>query len=147
VLDRAWICARIPHQGRMCLLDSVTAWSDDAIACRAGSHRDPDNPLREAGRLGAAAGIEYGAQTMAVHGALLAGVEGKPPIGYLASVRGVTLHVPRLDDLEGELEISAQRLSGDASMILYTFAIDHRGRRLLDGRAAVMLEARAGRAP
>jgi predicted hotdog family 3-hydroxylacyl-ACP dehydratase len=131
----------------MCLLDAVTAWSDAAIACRAGSHRDPDNPLRDAGRLGAAAGIEYGAQAMAVHGALLAGVEGKPPIGYLASVRGVSLHVTRLDDLEGELEVSARRLSGDASMILYAFAIDHRGRRLLDGRAAVMLEARAGRAP
>ena len=146
MLDRAWICARIPHHGRMCLLDAVTAWSDATIACRAVSHRDPANPLREAGQLGAAAGIEYGAQAMAVHGALLAGVEGKPSHGYLASVRGVTLHVPRLDDLEGELEIGAQRLSGDASMILYAFAIDHRGQRLLDGRAAVMLEAREGRA-
>jgi predicted hotdog family 3-hydroxylacyl-ACP dehydratase len=78
-----------------------------------------------------------------VHGTLLAGVEAKPAHGYLASVRGVTLHVPRLDDLEGDLEIAAQRLSGDASMALYAFAVDHRGRRLLEGRAAVMLDAQA----
>lgn len=145
MLERAWICQRIPHRGRMCLLDAVTAWSDTAIACRAASHRDPENPLREGGRLGAAAGIEYAAQAMAVHGALLAGVEAKPAHGYLASVRGVTLHVPRLDDLEGDLEIAAQRLSGDASMVLYAFAVDHRGRRLIEGRAAVMLDAQGVR--
>ena len=90
----------------MCLLDAVTEWSDAAITCRAGSHTDPANPLRAEGRLGAANGIEYAAQAMAIHGALIAGEadEGAAPRqGYLTSVRSVSLHVTRLDDLPGDL--------------------------------------------
>ena len=141
--DRAWIAARIPHHGDMCLLDGVGDWSGTAISCRATSHRDPANPLRAAGRLGAANGIEYAAQAMAVHGALLAGASDKPRQGYLTSVRGVTLHVARLDDLAGELAIQAERLSGDSNHILYQFSLSHDGACLLEGRAAVVLDADA----
>lgn len=140
-LDRAAIAARIPHQGTMCLLDAVVAWSADAIECRATSHADPANPLRADGRLGAASGIEYAAQAMAVHGALLAEPAGPPRQGYLTSVRGVTLHVARLDDLAGELAVRAERLSGDGQHILYQFSLAHAGRCLLEGRAAVVLDA------
>lgn len=143
MIDRAGIAARIPHQGGMCLLDAVRDWSEAAITCRAVSHRDPANPLRSHGRLGAANGIEYAAQAMAVHGALLAGSEGAPRQGYLASVRGVSLHVARLDDLPGELDVRAERLSGDGLHILYQFALHHQGRCLLEGRAAVVLDASA----
>src|ERR1700688_1204625 len=72
-LNRAWIESRIPHHGRMCLLDEVIAWSDARVSCRSGTHREADNPLRADGKLGIACGIEYAAQAMAVHGALLAG--------------------------------------------------------------------------
>ncbi len=143
LLDRAGIAARIPHQGSMCLLDAVLAYSDTTIDCRADSHRDPANPLRADGRLGAATGIEYAAQAMAVHGALLAGSNDAPRQGYLTSVRGVGLRVERLDDLAGPLEIRAERLSGDANHILYQFSLHHAGRLLLDGRAAVVLDAEA----
>ncbi len=78
MLDHAGIAARIPHQGAMCLLDAVVDWSETAISCRAVSHADPANPLRADGRLGAAAGIEYAAQAMAVHGALLAAASERP---------------------------------------------------------------------
>ncbi len=71
-LDHAWIAAHIPHQGSMCLLDAVLRWDTQHVACSATSHGDPSNPLRQFGRLGAACGIEYAAQAMAVHGALLA---------------------------------------------------------------------------
>ena len=141
MLDHVGIAARIPHQGSMCLLDAVLDWSPTSIACRAVSHIDPANPLRAEGRLGAAAGIEYAAQAMAVHGALLAPTGEPPRQGYLASVRGVQLHVARLDDLPGELHVSAERLSGDGKHILYQFAVDHAGRCLLEGRAAVILDA------
>ena len=141
--DRAWIAAHIPHHGDMCLLDGVVDWSETAISCRATSHRDPANPLRAAGRLGAANGIEYAAQAMAVHGALLAGASDKPRQGYLTSVRGVTLHAARLDDLPGELIVRAERLSGDANNILYQFSVSHADRCLLAGRAAVVLDASA----
>ncbi len=143
MLDRAWIAAHIPHQGSMCLLDAVTEWSESAIACRATSHADPANPLRAEGRLGAANGIEYAAQAMAIHGALIAGDDAAPRQGYLTSVRGVSLHVARLDDLPGELDVSAERLSGDANNILYQFSLSHAGRCLLEGRAAVVLDASA----
>jgi predicted hotdog family 3-hydroxylacyl-ACP dehydratase len=127
----------------MCLLDAVQEWSDTAIACRALSHADPANPLRARGRLGAATGIEYAAQAMAVHGALIAGGDAPPRQGYLTSVRSVTLHVARLDDLAGALDVSAERLSGDGNHILYQFSLAHAGRCLLEGRAAVVLDATA----
>lgn len=141
MLDHAAIAARIPHQGTMCLLDAVLDWSATTISCRALSHTDPANPLRAAGRLGAANGIEYAAQAMAVHGALLAPAGAPPRQGYLTSVRSVTLQVARLDDLPGELEVTAERLSGDSNHILYQFAVSHAGRCLLEGRAAVVLDA------
>jgi len=143
VLDRRWIAAHIPHQGDMCLLDAVMDWSDAAIVCRAMSHTDPANPLRAEGRLGAAAGIEYAAQAMAVHGALIAGDDAEPRQGYLTSVRSVALHVARLDDLPGALDVRAERLSGDGNHILYQFRLEHAGRCLLEGRAAVVLDAAA----
>ena len=141
MLDHAWIAAHIPHHGSMCLLDAVDTWSADAIACRALSHTNPAHPLRAAGRLGAATGIEYAAQAMAIHGALLARADDAPRQGYLTSVRSVSLHVARLDDLPGELLVHAGRLSGDANHILYQFSLNHQGRCLLDGRAAVVLDA------
>ncbi|MBL8429245.1 MAG: 3-hydroxylacyl-ACP dehydratase [Dechloromonas sp.] len=127
----------------MCLLDAVTEWSDAAITCRSISHTDPANPLRSEDRLGAANGIEYAAQAMAIHGALIAGDDAAPRQGYLTSVRGVSLHVARLDDLPGELEVCAERQSGDSNNILYQFSLKHAGRCLLEGRAAVVLDAAA----
>jgi len=143
MLDHAAIAARIPHQGDMCLLDAVLDWSESTITCRAFSHRDPANPLRAEGRLGAANGIEYAAQAMAVHGSLLAQAGDEPRQGYLTSVRGVVLHVARLDDLAGELLVQAERQSGDANHILYQFSLSHGARCLLEGRAAVVLDAAA----
>ena len=143
MLDQRWIAAHIPHQGDMCLLDAVLEWSDTSIVCRAISHADPGNPLRAQGRLGAASGIEYAAQAMAVHGALIAGDDAPPRQGYLTSVRSVSLHVARLDDLSGALDVRAERLSGDGNHILYQFSLGHAGRCLLEGRAAVVLDAAA----
>lgn len=140
-LDHAWLLAHLPHQGSMCLLDAVTEWDPQRIRCTATSHRDADNPLRAHEHLGAACGIEYAAQAMAAHGALLAGAEGAPRAGYLASVRGVDLHVARLDDIAADLEVEAERLSGDDNTILYGFRISAAGRELLSGRAAVVLDA------
>eukprot|EP00825_Cyclidium_porcatum_P007295 TRINITY_DN1364_c0_g1_i14.p5 TRINITY_DN1364_c0_g1~~TRINITY_DN1364_c0_g1_i14.p5 ORF type:complete len:149 (-),score=35.21 TRINITY_DN1364_c0_g1_i14:919-1365(-) len=143
MLDHTWIAAHIPHQGSMCLLDKVIEWSESSIICRATSHNDPGNPLRAEGRLGAANGIEYAAQAMAIHGALLANADDQPRQGYLTSVRSVTLNVARLDDLPGELSVQAERLSGDSNNILYQFSLSHDGRCLLEGRAAVVLDASA----
>ena len=130
----------------MCLLDAVTAWDDARIVCRTSSHRSPDNPLRAQGRLGAACGVEFAAQAMAVHGALLAerepdGGSAAPRVGYLASVRSVNLHVQRLDTIEADLTVTAERLLGDANHVLYHFRLEAGPQLLLEGRAAVVLDA------
>ena len=143
VLNHDWIAAHIPHQGSMCLLANVLEWSEQRIVCDALSHGDPANPLRAADRLGAATGVEYAAQAMAVHGALLAPTGAAPTQGYLTSVRGLSLHVDRLDDLAGSLRVTAERLSGDARLILYQFHLHHGERCLIEGRASVVLDAQS----
>ena len=131
----------------MCLLDAVTTWDAERIVCQANSHRASDNPLRAEGRLGAACGVEYAAQAMAVHGALLAEsgeatcAGAAPRVGYLASVRSVTLHVQRLDTITTDLTVTAERLLGDANHILYSFRLEAGPQLLLEGRAAVVLDA------
>ena len=143
-VGREWIAAHIPHQGAMCLLDEVLEWDEQHIVCRTRSHRDPANPLRVAGSLPAACGIEYAAQAMAVHGALLDA--GGAPLGrgFLAGVRAVKLCAPRLDDVEGDLRVAAARLSGEADHILYEFSVAGGPGELVSGRAVVVLDA-AGR--
>ena len=143
-LDHAWIARHIPHQGGMCLLDCVEAWDGQRIRCRASSHRAPDNPLRAYGRLGAVCGIEYAAQAMAVHGALLIPPDSaRARFGYLVSVRGTRLHVPRLDDIAADLLVEATCITRSENNILYQFSVSAAGRLLLDGRAAVVLNADA----
>ncbi|KAB0645801.1 hotdog family protein [Burkholderia territorii] len=147
-LDRAWIAAHIPHDGAMCLLDRVEAWDAARIRCSATSHRDPRNPLRSHGRLASVCGIEYAAQAMAVHGALLstqcAQAEfARPRAGYLASVRNVDAFVDRLDTFELPLIVDAERIGDDDRSVLYGFTLRCGERVLLGGRAVVMLDASA----
>ncbi len=139
--DHDWIASRIPHKANMCLLDRVIGWNETQIFCRAKSHRFPDNPLRQEGMLGITTGIEYAAQAMAVHGALLAGNEESPAAGYLTSVRNVRWKRSRLDDLDGEIEVRAERLSGNELNILYSFGVSFGEEMLIEGRASVMLDA------
>lgn len=156
-LDHQWIEQHIPHKGRMCLLDEVLSWDAAHIRCRSASHRAADNPLRAYGRLGAACGIEYAAQAMAVHGALVAASAPLASrvsmsmrssigtaIGYLASVRNVTLYVARLDDLESDLIAAAERITGDGRTVLYEFSVWGAVQPLLRGRASIVFDATFG---
>lgn len=128
----------------MCLLDYVEAWDQQRIQCRASSHRAADNPLRAYGRLGAACGIEYAAQAMAVHGALLAPPDStNARVGYLVSVRDTRLHVSRLDDIAADLLVEATCITRSKNNILYQFSVSAAGSLLLEGRAAVVLNADA----
>jgi predicted hotdog family 3-hydroxylacyl-ACP dehydratase len=141
-LDHAGIAARIPHSGRMCLLDSLLAWSANEVLCRATGHADPAHPLRSPQGLLAPCAIEYAAQAMALHGALNAVPGSVPSAGFLAAARQVRLHVPRLDDVPGALLVSAVRQAGDGGQALYRFALhDEGGRLLVDGRATVVLNS------
>ena len=149
-LNRAWIETHIPHQGRMCLLDEVIDWDTEHISCRTTTHRATDNPLRSQSGLGIACGIEYAAQAMALHGAMVSGAasdagddveERKPDVGFLASVRDVRLFVRRLDDIGSDLICEATLLAGDGLTALYGFVLREGERRLLSGRASVVLDS------
>lgn len=141
--SRDWIAARIPHQGQMCLLSRVVAASPGGVTCLAVSHLATDNPMRLDGQLGAACGIEYAAQAMALHGALMAELRGveRSKMGFLVSVRAVSMHVSRLDDVAGELSVSVQCEADNGDHCVYGFNLSAAGGPVLDGRAMVMLNA------
>jgi predicted hotdog family 3-hydroxylacyl-ACP dehydratase len=158
-LDRRWIESHIPHQGGMCLLDEVLTWDVARIRCRTSTHRAATNPLRSEARLGAVCGIEYAAQAMAVHGALIASrigmrstdlsassaaTPGPQVVGYLASVRNVALYASRLDDVETDLVATAERVTGDERTVLYDFSVLSGERALIKGRATIVFSPSSG---
>lgn len=139
-LDQAGIAARIPHSGTMCLLDALLRWTPEQIVCRVAGHAGAMHPLRLDGQLPAAAALEFASQATALHGALCAPREAGPRPGFLASARGVRLHVSRLDDRPGPLEVQATRLAGSDGQALYRFELrDGAGAPLADGRLTVVL--------
>lgn len=129
----------IPHAGTMCLLDAVVAHDATRIHAVSATHAGTDNPLRADGRLHAVALCEYGAQAMAVHGALLARERGgRAQPGYLVSLREVEVHAEYVDDLPGALDVFAEQLLDAGGSLQYAFRVEHRGNVLASGRAAVL---------
>jgi predicted hotdog family 3-hydroxylacyl-ACP dehydratase len=139
MLERDEIAALIPHQGTMCLLERVVEWDATHIVLLTATHRSAENPLRSAGRLRALHLCEYAAQAMAVHGGLLARAAGSRALpGVLVSLREVELSRAHIDDLAGELRVSASRLLAGQDSYQYAFAV-HQGDELLArGRAAIV---------
>ena len=130
----------IPHQGLMCLLERVVDWDEQSIRLATATHRSADNPLRANGRLRAVHLCEYGAQAMAVHGALKAqAAGGRAPPGMLVSLRAVSFDCDYIEALPGELRIEARCLHADDSSQQYAFSVSHAGATLASGRAAVVL--------
>ncbi|MGH8183492.1 MAG: phosphotransferase [Rhodanobacteraceae bacterium] len=143
MLDKKDWAQLIPHTGAMCLLDEVVEWDATRLHARSASHRRADNPLRADDALHAVNLCEYAAQAMAVHGALRereAGGTARP--GFLVALREVTLHVERVDDLPGRLQVHVECLLAMADSLQYAFRVEHRGSMLAAGRAAVMLRKR-----
>lgn len=130
----------IPHAGGMCLLDTVQAWDGHTIHATSKSHARAENPLRGPLGLHAVHLAEYGAQAMAVHGALLARARGDSEVraGMLVSLREVQLFEEYVDHLDGRLDVHAECLYSSDAGAQYTFRIEHRGRQLASGRAAVI---------
>ena len=140
-LEREGIARLIPHSGNMCLNERLESWGATEIHCSTHTHLDAANPMRSSGGLLSPCAIEYAGQAMALHGGLLAQEGGDPPsAGFIASVRNVRLHLPRLDLLQGALHVYARRLSGGDKQVLYEFELqDARGERVADGRAIAVL--------
>ena len=119
----------------MNLLDRIVAWDATTIRAVAVRHREPDHPLRRGRELPIAAGIEYGAQAAAAHGALAS--QAPSGAGFVASMRSVAFHARRLDDIEAELDVFAEQLGESAAGVLYGFRVAAAGRALVEGRVAV----------
>ena len=139
LIEHEEICRLIPHAGNMCLLAGVESWDENHIHCVAKSHRDPRNPLRRLDVLSAVCGLEYGAQTMALHGALLGRIRGKmTPVGFLAAIRKARFQVDCLHDIDGDLHIEAAPLMSDTRGYIYQFVLRSSQRELVTARATVM---------
>ena len=130
----------IPHAGTMCLLDAVLAWDERSIHATSAGHARADNPLRGPHGLHAVHLAEYGAQAMAVHAALLACTDSAQVAraGRLVSLRDVRLLEEYVDQLDGHLDVHAECLYADDGGAQYAFRIEHQGRLLASGRAAVI---------
>jgi predicted hotdog family 3-hydroxylacyl-ACP dehydratase len=132
------VASLVPHAGRMCLLERVLDWDESTVTLATATHRDPANPLRSDGRLRAIHLCEYGAQAMAVHGGLRAWARGgRARPGLLVSLRDVVLECDHVDDLAGELIVSARCVHESLSAWQYDFRVSHGTRLLAQGRATV----------
>ena len=140
ILSKDDFITMVPHAGDMCLLDGVVAFDDHTIHAISTSHTAVAHPLRGVNGLHAVHLAEYGAQATAVHGALRAKAQGatQPRPGMLVSLRGVKLAVERIDSLDGRLDVFAECLLADDAGAQYTFRIEHEGREIASGRAAVI---------
>jgi predicted hotdog family 3-hydroxylacyl-ACP dehydratase len=127
----------VPHAGEMCLLERIVSATDTGIVCATFSHRSATNPLRRDGALAALHLAEYGAQTMAVHGGLQSAGEAARG-GMLVAIRDLRLRIVRLDDLEGELQVHATKLTASAGGRIYSFSARVAEREIGNGRVSVM---------
>lgn len=133
----------LPHAGRMRLIDRIVSYDEQEIVCESNSHRATDHPLAEAGVLSIICGVEYGAQAMAIHGALLAPSDSDARVrhGYLVAASDLRWSVERLDQCAAPLVIKAVSEFRADNQVAYRFEISASGTALLSGRASVVLEA------
>lgn len=134
----------IPHQGSMCLLQSVQSCDQQRICCTSFSHLDRDNPLRAQQQLAALHLAEYGAQAAALHGPWLAHMAGRQAPaggGYLAAIKQLSWQRARIDDLPAEqpLLVEAERLLESAEGLIYQFRASHNAEPLASGRLLIAL--------
>ena len=140
-IGRDRILGLIPHEGAMCLLDSVEEWNEAGIICLSARYADADNPMRRAdGTLGTVTAIEIAAQAMALHGRLIAPEEGPPRPGFLVALRDVAVRAANLPPGIGPLTITARQMLGDARGATYAFTVSAAGEEWLTGRATVLFE-------
>ena len=133
--------ALLPHAGRMRLIDRVVSYDEQTIVCESDSHRAADHPMAEAGVLSIICGLEYGAQAMAIHGALLAAGGAPTRHGYLVAASDLRWSAERLDLCTAPLVIEAVSEFRSDNQVAYRFEISASGTELLSGRASVVLSA------
>ena len=136
-IDRDTIERLVPHAGAMCLLDAVTEWSTQSIACTS-ALPGPDHPLARNRRVPAIVATEYAAQATAVHGALLEDAN-RPCAGMLATLVDVRLADAEIPDEGDFLSIRADLLSRSSAGCMYSFVVGTGSGPIASGRLLVVL--------
>jgi predicted hotdog family 3-hydroxylacyl-ACP dehydratase len=134
-INKAEIETLIPHQGIMCLIDQVDSWGQETLICRSHSHLNPENPLRMNDQLSSIHLLEYGAQSIAIHGGLLR--KAKRP-GFLAAIRHAEFFIDRIDNLDAEIIINTKAEVKTDTGAVYEFVITADSQTLLTSRATVI---------
>ena len=130
----------LPHRASARMLERVIEWNEEFIRVATATHRAELNPLRRAGRLAAAHLVEYGAQAMALHGALKSRAEGSlAPSALLVAARDFRASREFIDDLTGDLELVARKLLATPASFQYAFDVFHQGERIAGGRVAAIV--------
>lgn len=128
----------IPHEGEMCLWDSVLAFDDASIHCRTARHLANAHPLKTNGHLSKLHLIEFGAQAIAIHGGLLnKRIQKTPRPGYLASIKNI--HFETFNDQTPHIFCHSTQIMADDQSKLYQFELtDNEQRLMCSGRALVI---------
>lgn len=139
-LDEAGIRRLMQHAHGMVFWQAVEAWDERQIRCRTHTHREADHPLRRGGQLSSIHLGEYGAQLMAIHGALLAQklTGGRLAPGVLTSLRDFEMTGADLAEVALPLTGTATTLVSGVSGSIYEFEIRAAAQRLASGRISVM---------
>ena len=127
----------------MRLIDRVVSYDRERIVCESDSHRAADHPLMQDGELQIVCGLEYGAQAMAVHGALLATHPARSAHGYLVAASDLRWSIERLDLCAAPLQIEAICELRSDRQVAYRFEVRTGGATVLTGQASVVLGTEA----
>ena len=139
MIEHDEICRLIPHAANMCLLDRVTEWDENTIVCESGSHMLQDNPLRTSEGLTSVSLIEYGAQSMAVHGGLIARQKSDDfGEGYLAALRDVSFERLDVSQIPNKIVVMAEMLMSQNGNMVYRFQVSANDECIVHGRATVV---------
>jgi predicted hotdog family 3-hydroxylacyl-ACP dehydratase len=140
------IAGLLPHAGNALMIDRVVRWDSGEIEVATTRHRAPDNPLRADGRLAAVHLAEFAAQAMAIHGGLRTVADGgRPQPALLVSVRDLALRRDYIDDLDGELRVTARTLLANPGNWQYEFTVRYADEVIATGRVAAMAHPAAAR--
>ena len=132
----------IPHRGVSLLIDRVIAYDGKATTCLVDLEKQ--TWMKQAdGSLPNWLVVEYMAQCMAVHEAILAWLEGRrPDLGLLAAVSDLKIHEPILAPGQ-TLRVRATRLRGSRAVKAFTHgchAFGENKETIAEGRITVALK-------
>lgn len=141
-MNKSEIVSLLPHGEQMVLIDEVLSWDEDSIVCQTRTHQRNDNPLLEKGRLPTTACLEYGAQAMALHEAILLNQEGanepeEPLSGVVSALKNVKLSSRDMREVKEALIITAKRMMASSKGAIYRFEVKDGLSVLASGRITV----------